>query len=249
MTSTFPHGKTMRFNPPPNWPAIPPGWVPPPGWAPDPSWPPPPEGWQLWIEDGGIAGVPSGGTPGATTHTPGRPPRWMLVVGAGIIGLVIARLTPGVAGHVLAFLVWAAAAWACLLPARGRVASAARTWARVGVAACACLALYAATLAIMSAGGSAGSGGGGSCDLSVTNIQWANASQISVAAQYASCDNTANAIQDYMDSVNSSAGNAGGYNVVPGNAGGSVQCQFTIEGDPVTVYAPDSAGLCSIFGG
>ena len=39
----------MRFNPPPNWPPIPPGWTPPPGWQPDPSWPPPPPGWQLWV--------------------------------------------------------------------------------------------------------------------------------------------------------------------------------------------------------
>lgn len=40
---------TMRFNPPPNWPKPPPGWVPPPGWKPDPVWPPPPDGWHLWL--------------------------------------------------------------------------------------------------------------------------------------------------------------------------------------------------------
>ena len=38
----------QRFNPPPNWPSAPPGWVPPTGWQPDPSWGPPPPGWQLW---------------------------------------------------------------------------------------------------------------------------------------------------------------------------------------------------------
>lgn len=43
----------MRFNPPPGWPPIPPGWTPPAGWRPDPSWPPPPAGWQLWVEDTG----------------------------------------------------------------------------------------------------------------------------------------------------------------------------------------------------
>lgn len=41
----------MRFNPPPNWPPVPPGWTPPAGWQPDPSWPPPPEGWPLWLPD------------------------------------------------------------------------------------------------------------------------------------------------------------------------------------------------------
>jgi hypothetical protein len=37
------------FNPPPNWPAPPPGWVPSPGWSPDPSWGPPPPGWDVWV--------------------------------------------------------------------------------------------------------------------------------------------------------------------------------------------------------
>lgn len=41
----------MKFNPPPNWPAPPPGWSPPAGWEPDPSWGPVPAGWQLWIDD------------------------------------------------------------------------------------------------------------------------------------------------------------------------------------------------------
>ena len=42
----------LRFNPPPNWPPPPPGFVPPPRWQPDPAWPPPPPGWQLWVPDG-----------------------------------------------------------------------------------------------------------------------------------------------------------------------------------------------------
>jgi hypothetical protein len=45
-----------RFNPPPNWPAPPPGWAPTPGWRPSPDWPAPPPGWQLWI--GGTASAP-----------------------------------------------------------------------------------------------------------------------------------------------------------------------------------------------
>jgi hypothetical protein len=44
-------GMGYRFNPPPNWPAPPPGWVPLPGWRPSPEWPAPPLGWQLWIDD------------------------------------------------------------------------------------------------------------------------------------------------------------------------------------------------------
>lgn len=41
----------MRYNPPPNWPKPPEGWVPSPEWSPDPSWPPPPPGWKLWVEE------------------------------------------------------------------------------------------------------------------------------------------------------------------------------------------------------
>ena len=41
----------QRFNPPPNWPAPPPGWEPPSDWRPDPNWPAPPYGWQLWLSD------------------------------------------------------------------------------------------------------------------------------------------------------------------------------------------------------
>src|SRR5215472_10417982 len=48
-----------RFNPAPNWPAPPPGWVPPPGWRPSPEWPAPPPGWQLWIDDTAPASSPA----------------------------------------------------------------------------------------------------------------------------------------------------------------------------------------------
>ncbi|NMN98652.1 YncE family protein [Nocardiaceae bacterium YC2-7] len=41
----------MRYNPPPNWPAPPPGWQPDQNWQPDRSWPPAPPGWQLWVDD------------------------------------------------------------------------------------------------------------------------------------------------------------------------------------------------------
>lgn len=48
-----------RFNPPPGWPAPPPGWLPPPGWQPDPSWPPAPAGWQFWVADSPPAQSPA----------------------------------------------------------------------------------------------------------------------------------------------------------------------------------------------
>lgn len=41
----------LRFNPPPEWPAPPDGFIPPAGWQPDPSWPSAPPGWQLWADD------------------------------------------------------------------------------------------------------------------------------------------------------------------------------------------------------
>jgi hypothetical protein len=47
-----------RFNPPPNWPAPPLGWVPVPGWRPSPEWPVPPPGWQLWVDDTALAPNP-----------------------------------------------------------------------------------------------------------------------------------------------------------------------------------------------
>ena len=47
---------TLRFNPPPDWPRPPAGWVPPAGWKPDPSWPSPPAGWRLWLPDGNSDG-------------------------------------------------------------------------------------------------------------------------------------------------------------------------------------------------
>jgi hypothetical protein len=52
-------GMGYRFNPPPNWPAPPQGWVPSPGWRPSPEWPGPPAGWQLWIDDTASAPSPS----------------------------------------------------------------------------------------------------------------------------------------------------------------------------------------------
>lgn len=81
---------SWRFNPPPTWPAPPPGWMPPPGWTPDPSWPPAPDGWQFWIQDleAPTSAPPPGGWP------PQSPPRrtggaWLLLL---LVALVILAL-------------------------------------------------------------------------------------------------------------------------------------------------------------
>lgn len=89
-----------RFNPPPNWPAPPPGWVPSPGWRPSPEWPAPPPGWQLWIDD--LVAAPSQPISGP----PPRPPRqhrprkrrrlrYLLLTVAGVV-IVIIALTVGI---------------------------------------------------------------------------------------------------------------------------------------------------------
>jgi hypothetical protein len=77
------------------------------------------------------------------------PTRWRVIAAAVFVGIFIADEVPGVLGHVLALLVWAGAAWSCLRPARSCVKSAARTWARAGVALFACATLYAASLAVV----------------------------------------------------------------------------------------------------
>ena len=55
MSSPLPPDETVRFNPPPNWPAPPAGWSPPRGWAPNPSWPAPPPDWRYWVTDRAVA--------------------------------------------------------------------------------------------------------------------------------------------------------------------------------------------------
>lgn len=80
----------MRFNPPPNWPAPPPGWHPPPGWNPDPAWGPAPQGWQLWVEDRPYA---------AASHVP-YVPYVPPPSGNGTAMVAVAAGTCGMAGFV-----------------------------------------------------------------------------------------------------------------------------------------------------
>lgn len=192
MSFTPPPGKSLRFNLPPNWPAPPPGWTPPPGWEPDPSWPPLPEGWQLWTEHPGIAEASSDAGPGAGPRKSGRRPRWVIIVGAVVVGLVIANVTPGILGHVFALIVWGFAAWVCLRPARSAVKSAARTWARIGVAASVVFAVYAGGLAVTSSRDNY-------CLLSVSNNDNGTQGVLAVpqaGATQSVCDSVANSTQE-----------------------------------------------------
>lgn len=79
----------MRFNPPPNWPAPPAGWVPDQDWRPDPSWPAPPPGWQLWMNDSADPGVVGSSRPRRKTR---------LV--AGCAAAVVALVAASVCGYI-----------------------------------------------------------------------------------------------------------------------------------------------------
>ena len=251
MSFPLPSGKSPRFNPPPNWPAPPPGWTPPPVWVPDPSWPPPPKGWQLWIADQGAPRT----IPRAGMRTGARksrkPPRLVIIAGAVVIGLIIANVTPGIPGHLIALLIWAGAAWSCVRPARAHTASSARIWARIGVAACACLAVYAGSLAIIGAvsngGATAGSGSAAHkvpvCYMTITG---AITDYVAISgADSDDCRTLAFRVQQV----------ARGGTVTPDSsrpfpAGDGAVCMGVIGDDPATVIAPDGddGGMCAALG-
>jgi hypothetical protein len=78
---------SMRFNPPPGWPPVPPGWAPPPGWQPDPSWPDPPPGWNLWIEDTAVTRI-------AATDAQTSAAKWIIAGGgAAFLGSLLPFLS------------------------------------------------------------------------------------------------------------------------------------------------------------
>lgn len=82
--------RPLRFNPPPTWPATPPGWTPSPDWEPDPAWPPAPPGWQFWIDDLASAHIEEDDGIGATPLTLKRQPtRVKLLVGACVLVAVL----------------------------------------------------------------------------------------------------------------------------------------------------------------
>ena len=87
----------MKFNPPPNWPTPPEGFVPEPGWTPDPTLPAPPPGWQLWVEDDVLL---PGETTEATRHYKQATTSFLVGVGfflAGAISTIVtANSTTGI---------------------------------------------------------------------------------------------------------------------------------------------------------
>jgi hypothetical protein len=94
MSFTLPPGRSFRFNPPPNWPAPPPGWTPPQGWMPDPSWPAPPYGWPLWTEDPGAPGATAGADAVHTnTVRPVRPGTIRAASAVMLLGAALAALS------------------------------------------------------------------------------------------------------------------------------------------------------------
>jgi FKBP-type peptidyl-prolyl cis-trans isomerase len=101
MSSPLPPGESLRFNPPPNWPALPPGWTPPQGWVPDPSWPAPPAGWPLWTADPGAAKTVAGSGARMSRRQPGQRKR---------------RIWPGVAAVAVAVALVAGGLVYLLLP-------------------------------------------------------------------------------------------------------------------------------------
>lgn len=106
----------MRFNPPPNWPPPPPGWIPDSNWTPDPAWPAPPPGWQLWVDDPALPYPPGmRGMPGPPAPYPPyqqwpaqpavpAPRTWLwLALGVPVVVLIaIAGLVFGLTGRLTA---------------------------------------------------------------------------------------------------------------------------------------------------
>ena len=93
----------MRFNPPPNWPPAPPGWVPDGNWAPDPSWSAPPPGWQLWIDDSAAGAAPP--YPAPWPPQPGRGSRkalWIALAAAALVAVLVVGLLVSSGGRLTA---------------------------------------------------------------------------------------------------------------------------------------------------
>ncbi len=90
-----------RFNPPPDWPPAPEGFVPQPGWQPDASWPPVPPGWSLWIDDPIVPGTSLPAAPPTLLSYPSDSDVAYLQPKSGTNGFAIASLILGIVGGVL----------------------------------------------------------------------------------------------------------------------------------------------------
>ena len=82
------------------------------------------------------------------------PRRTYAAAGTAVIGIVIADAVPGVAGHVIALVVWVTAGILLIQTARFGASQRVRIGARIGLAACAVFAVYAGSLAVSSVSGS-----------------------------------------------------------------------------------------------
>lgn len=251
MSAPAPPGRAV-FNAPPNWPVPPPGWTPPPGWKPDPAWGPPPEGWQLWAAypDASALGWSAPAVP-----APSLPwyrqvsKRLYVAIGTVIIGIIIADMVPGVAGHVIAFVIWITAGVLCLRPATSKDNSKPRIGARVGLAVCACFAVYAAALAVASSGSGAASGSVAGDNGTIAPHCYATANGVQggsfTIAELGTSDCTSIATATDISLASF------GYHATPNTSKGpgSVICEGMVNGNPVTVIATQSdPALCDQLG-
>jgi len=85
---------SKRFNPPPRWPPVPPGWAPPAGWRPPPGLPPVPPGWPLWIDDDLPVAVRS-------AHRTWRAGRRLFIIAGMVLCLAALGLLAGVSGALI----------------------------------------------------------------------------------------------------------------------------------------------------
>lgn len=183
-------------------------------------------------------------------------PRWAIIAAIVVAGIVIADAVPGLLGHVLALLVWTGAAWSCLRPARSRAQSTVRIWARIGVAVFACAALYAGSLAVISAtngtspGVAASSAGG--------TVQGDSAKQLAGCwgtdgygnAEYMVSAGTLQECEQFVSQLAAVAHDG----ILPGGAAalGGVQCLMIAtsaarEPFSVTVGSDAPSNLCSLL--
>lgn len=240
------------FNAPPNWPAPPPGWTPPPGWKPNPAWGPPPEGWQFWVTAEPGAPAPARNAPVVPALTlpwyRQVPALLYAAIGTAVVGVIIADMVHGDAGHVIAFGTWAIAGVLCLLPATANVRSRPRTGARVGMAVCACFAVYAGALAVTSPGPRAGSGKVAGDNGTVAPHCYATANGIGspfTISELGTSDCTQIAIAADMSLASI------GYRATPNTpkGPGSAICEGMVDGNEVAVIATESdPALCYRLG-
>jgi hypothetical protein len=179
-------------------------------------------------------------------------------VAAIVVGVIVGAVTPGLAGHVIALVVWAVAAGACVRPARSVSASGAWRWARVGVVCFAAFAILAGTYAVKSVFFPNSSSGQNSstpatsnfdaCYLTLTGAEVAEYVSVDMAAGQ-TCSTFALAIQqEFAGATVTSDGSS-----KPWGAGWSAACMgsLTSANDPATVVAEggdDTGDVCSTLG-